>query len=420
MNKRKCVICGDEESCKYYKWTAFNGVLTEHKGDDICNKHYNQLVKYEHLLDTASSKHEKREYWNESDIIVLKELYSRMTPMCEMIKILNRTVGSISSKAMGLGLTDIYIKPNSARFKAEYQDYDWCYERYVNRRMSYQEMADEIGATKRVIEKWCVEKHKLHNNTLKQHIKLTETQYQLIMFGLLGDGHIDKRKDQPMYIESHAENQKDYLYWKYNILKDLCKKEPTYKPPCTTMIMGKMCDIQGQHRLNTKIIDELKQIRIMKRKDIILELNEFGLSLHVLDDGYRSHSNWELCLAEYTQKEIDLYIGICKERFELNCYQSNSDGRYIKFDAISSRIIDEIILRNIPNELDIVKYKITENKTCKPADYIYIVLNNGNEVGLNAFCRKNNLSYLRFRNYFVSNNINKINEKEIMELKEVI
>lgn len=144
------------------------------------------------------------------------------------------------------------------KFKAIYQEYDWCYEMFINRGMSMQEMAVEAGCTLRVMQKWCSEKYKLNALTFKNEKHLNDLQRQIIMFGILGDGHIDKRENQPLYIESHADNQKDYIYWKYNILKDLCAMEPIYKCGHKKEINGKICNIKASYRLETRIINDLK------------------------------------------------------------------------------------------------------------------------------------------------------------------
>ena len=67
------------------------------------------------------------------------------------------SIGMISSRSSRLKLGDKYMRNNNPKFKAVYQDYDWCYERYVIKGMTHQEMADECGASLRVIQKWCSE-----------------------------------------------------------------------------------------------------------------------------------------------------------------------------------------------------------------------------------------------------------------------
>ena len=144
--------------------------------------------------------------------------------------------------------------------------------------------------------------------TFKKEKTISDIQYQIILFGTLGDGHIDKREDQPIYIESHAIDEKDYCFWKYEQLKDLCNSPPKYYPATyNTFGSDKKYYCLPYYRFETRIINQLKEIRSMKRMNKIEQLNILGLVLHVLDDGNRGDL-WNLCLAEYTQEEIDTYI----------------------------------------------------------------------------------------------------------------
>ena len=83
-----------------------------------------------------------------------------------------------------------------------------------------------------------------------------------------------------------------------------------------------------------------------------------------------------------------------KEDFNLTAYKSNSDKRYIKFNADSSRELDKIILDNIPNELDIIKYKILRNDKIKNKQKRIIY----NNLYLSDYCHDNNLNYKSIMN----------------------
>ena len=231
----------------------------------------------------------------------------------------------------------------------------------------------------------------------------------------MGDGHIDKRPDQPIYIESHSEGEKDYLFWKYKELKDLCNSEPKYhKEAFYNFGTDKEYLCQPFYRFETRIINQLKEIREMSRYDKINQLNEFGLCLHVLDDGYRGDV-WELCLAEYTEEEINLYIRLCKQRLDLICLQKKDD-RYISFDAKSSRKIDDLILQIMPKELDIVKKKILNNtKIPNPAKYVYVI-SNDEKIGLNSYCRSHNIPYKKAKSITDANNLTQVEEAVLLNL----
>ena len=46
-----------------------------------------------------------------------------------------------------------HINKHDCNFKAIYQDYDWCYQKFIIEGLNHQEMDDECGVNKRVIEK---------------------------------------------------------------------------------------------------------------------------------------------------------------------------------------------------------------------------------------------------------------------------
>lgn len=357
--------------------------------------------------------------WTQDELALLEKLYSEYTPVKEMVKALpNHTKGGISSKALSLGLTKKYVKPNSTNFKAIYQDYDWCFERYVNRGMSIDEMAEEAGCTKRVMQKWMDEKHHIHEWIFKELKKLSPIQKEVITIGTIGDGHIDAREDQPMYIESHAENEKEYLFWKHSFLKDICRKGPVYYPAKESIFPnGKKYLCQPYYRINTRILNDLKEIRDTSRYDKLKNVTEFQLCLLMLDDGSRSNL-WELCVAAWDKAEIELFINLCALKFDLVCNQIK-DVRYVHFDAISSKRIDDLILKYIPNDLDVVKKKIINNSKIRElANYRYVV-SDDSKIGLSTYCKKNRIDYEMVRDFILENHIDKT-EFTIDEIVKIV
>lgn len=400
-----CSVCGLSSTLD----NSFN------KEKCLCNRHLTQIKKHGHILDSEKKIPKSRHKWTQNEDVQLDEFYKNGLSLDEISEHMNLSVAAVASRTFYLKLGDKYMRSNNPKFKAPYQDYDWCYERYVIKGMSHQEMADECDASLRVIQKWCSEIHKLNRRTFKENKMLSDIQYQIILFGTLGDGHIDKRENQPMYIESHSIGEKDYVFWKYNQLKDLCSSKPKYyKGGYQDFGSGKEYLCKPYYRFETRIINDLKEIRNMPRINKIEKLNEFGLVLHCLDDGSRDKSAWELCLAEYTQQEIDLYIELCKKRFGLNAKQK-LDKRYIRFDANSSRILDQMILDILPNSLDIIKKKILENdKISKPVKYIYVVMQNGEQMGLSTYCRSHGIPYEKTRKYVIEHNISRIQEANLL------
>lgn len=367
-------------------------------------------------MDKEQSTHQKRHKWTKEEEEQLKSLYAIGLSMCDIGKEMGLSVKSVRAKSCSLKLGDKYMRSNNVKFKAVYQDYDWCYQRYIVQGMTHQEMANECGASLRVIQKWCSQIHRLNKWSFKEYKQLSDLQYQIILFGTLGDGHIDKREDQPLYIESHAIDETDYVFWKYDKLKDLCSAPPKYyEATYTSFGTNKQYLCKPYYRFETRIINQLKEIRDMPRIQKIQKLNELGLCLHVLDDGSRGNT-WYLCLAEYSQEEIDLYIRLCKERLNLICWRQK-DERYLTFDAPSSRKIDKMILNIFPENFDIIQKKIINNSNVTPpARYVYIVLNDGNKIGLNNYCRSHQIPYVKTKKIIDKYDLSEIKEDELLQM----
>lgn len=335
---------------------------------------------------------QERKKWTLEEINLLEDCYKKQLPMNEICSLLNRTTGSIGDKALQLGFTRKYMKKNSKSYSAIYQDYNWCYDCFINKGMSFNDMAVEANTTPRTIQKWCSEKHGMNHDNYRHLKKLSNIQRDIIIVGTLGDGHIDKRIDQPMYIESHAEDEKDYLFWKYEYLKDLCSKPPSYyKSKYKSFSDDKSYKCKPYYRINTRIIDDLIEIKYMSNVDKIKGLSDIQISLLFLDDGSRSNL-WDLCVAEWSDEDVSCLIDLLWNTYKIRA-RRKKDKRYLSLDATSSKKLDKLILKNIPNDLDIIKKKITCNNNIRNVQDIFWIIDGNKRMGLNTFCRQYKLPY---------------------------
>ena len=269
---------------------------------------------------------------------------------------------SIKSKIFNMGLSKIFIKKNNPNFSAIYQDYNWCYDNFVNKGLNHSEMAKIAGCSKRVIEKWCQEKHHIDTYVRMAEKTLNKQQCDLIIGSLLGDGHIDKREKYPLFIVSHAENQKDYLYYKYEIMKDLCEMNPKYYPESIKVIHGAECHCQPYYRFNTRTYNAFIPFREMSKINLLNQLNEYSFSIWMLDDGNCEEKGyWSLCAPLDTDEERAQMKQILKEKFNIEAIEQKNN-RYFRFHTDDSWKITKMILNNIPNNLDIIQEKIFSKK----------------------------------------------------------
>jgi hypothetical protein len=102
----------------------------------------------------------------------------------------------------------------------------------------------------------------------------------------------------------------------------------------------------------------LDKYRKYSKLELVNQLNEYSFSIWLLDDGYFDPKKclWELCSAMMNEQENIKTLNILHNKFEISGHIEH-DKRYILFDVPSSRKINNIILHNIPNDLDVVKYK---------------------------------------------------------------
>jgi len=298
-------------------------------------------------------------HWTEDQEKILINMISDNKSYKEIAEIINKTKSAIVGKTRKMELAYPIIQNNNSKFKAIYQDYDWCYQKFIVENKNYKEISEEANCSLRVIEKWFSEKYRLNWRTRKNILTLNKKQIDLIIGSILGDGHIDKRPEFPNFIVSNSENQKEYLYWKYDLMKNLCNKEPTYNDPFVQKFPnGKEYLCQSFYRFQTRTMNCLVEYRDLSIYERIERLNEFSLSIFFLDDGSREKNAWSLCVAMFNDKDKELFKNIMHDKFNIDGHYKGCDTRYFRINTEESKKVTKMILTNIPNELDVVQYKI--------------------------------------------------------------
>ncbi len=234
-----------------------------------------------------------------------------------------------------------------------YRNREWLETQKITLNKTNAQIAKEFGFTERVVEKW-VGIYGFGNRKYKFLKHLTTEQIQLIEASLLGDGHISQNLS---FIVSHNEQQKDYLFWKFRLLENLCSHAPTYYPGKEKEVRGQRVFEKPSYRFNTRFLYDLQALRDKPKIDIINNLTEFQISIWMLDDGYRGPYNWELCFGKLGEQEKNAALEIFT-KFGIDGAVRNYDPRYVRFCAENSRKIDDIILHSVPNNLDIIQTKI--------------------------------------------------------------
>lgn len=176
-------------------------------------------------------------------------------------------------------------------------------------------------------------------------MKITKHQRNLLLALALGDGHITKPKKyshNPQLRIEHAEQQKEYLEWKINLLpkkwrSDIKKrvKSYTYKNVNSELT---------SYWFRTKSIPQLKLLRRIlygktRNQKIITpkmleRIGEFGIMIWYMDDGNLHDRGvgrgYQLRLYTFQTKEQNQkIIDFFKEKYSINFYQAKRNGKYI-------------------------------------------------------------------------------------------
>jgi hypothetical protein len=144
------------------------------------------------------------------------------------------------------------------------------------------------------------------------NIVLNDTQEQLILGTLLGDGYVNNRYNSKKEMRNcrltinHGLIQKDYVYYKYNLLKNICGKEPEVRKN------GGYGDYNC--RIVTKSLPCLKKFHdLFYKKDgkrvtqeLLDKLKPEGLAFWFMDDGSCSRRKDKIhSIAFHTQGFIE-------------------------------------------------------------------------------------------------------------------
>jgi len=178
---------------------------------------------------------------------------------------------------------------------------------------------------------------------------------ELLVSLALGDGHLSFNKNKTkanLYIR-HSSHQKDYIWWKYELCKDLWIKEPReYK---NRIKEKKYSGFYLNSHPDMKLADIKKMLYPIDHKKYSREILEFldeqGLAIFYMDDGCidRPLNKAPMGLLNtYGQsKNAEEELIIQKyflEKWDINCSINKGHGRYrIRFNNYNFCKLVEII-----------------------------------------------------------------------------
>lgn len=230
---------------------------------------------------------------------------------------------------------------------------------------------------------------KYNIKTLKKRNKtvgeLSELQKQILLSGIFGDGSYKKNgKVGFQYREQHASAEKEYCKWKFDNLGKLTEGYHFY---CRDTTNNNLEPVYGFETMTTVDLKPYAELHKYKMTAIEL-LNEIGLSLLILDDGWKNtktsypyNITFTLTTYQYTQELRDKIIKQYEKYFGEGCCNEVGIKRIdLRFNKESSKKIAEIVINLMGEEIDVVQKKLFKNNDIIVENKNSIICNETGEI----------------------------------------
>jgi len=187
-------------------------------------------------------------------------------------------------------------------------------------------------------------------------VNLSYLQEQIIFGGLLGDGRLKRNgRNNYYYSECHALGESDYLRWKFNSLGELTSGHNIYPKN------NNLKDVSDALEFTTLTTPSLKKYVDMSKLDIIKQLDELGLIIYLLDDGWLNSNtklgNLTITTYPLTSDEREALHRQWKKIADISFHNSGIKRVNSSTSSKNTQAILKLVLKYIPKDTDVVKKK---------------------------------------------------------------
>ena len=191
---------------------------------------------------------------------------------------------------------------------------------------------------------------------------ISEFQKQVIIGCVLGDGRLEcrsKNKTARLRIH-HGEKQKDYLFWKYKIFKNIVNSEPK-----RIVWKDKKRNINNIswyfHTLTTQELGNLYSLFYRRKKKILPEnlydlLTPLSLAIWTMDDGDNDRDSIRYNIQCFSWKEQKVLKKLLEKKYQLESNLNKDRNNYRLRVKKSSKV--KLIKLISPFIIPSMEYKI--------------------------------------------------------------
>ena len=201
-------------------------------------------------------------------------------------------------------------------------------KKFLNRNYSNKEIATLLKVNANTISK-IISKYHLTRN----EIKLSKKEKSFLIGTLLGDSSLKSSGETTCVTCSHSLQQKEYLLWKQNQLKNLYPKVFEYVNKNRDKRTGRCYSMNTLYSKGTQELTSWKKELYSPKKKIFTKLlkhyNAFSLAVHYMDDGTKKGNSYVICTDSFSKQDLILFNEFCKQRFGLYWNITNQNRLYL-------------------------------------------------------------------------------------------
>ncbi len=193
-----------------------------------------------------------------------------------------------------------------------------------------------------------------------KNIPFTDVQKALVIGSILGDGCLCENWSKTNYrlFINHCLEQKEYLLWKYDVLKNFILSEPRFYARNNSLTI---------RTISHSELSELRKIFYPKGKKIIPDnieeflVNPLVLAIWFMDDGNARKRNglvtcYDINTQSFNLKENKKLVSVLKDLYGFNVTINLNNGYYrLHISALDKLKFKECIKKFV---VDSMKYKL--------------------------------------------------------------
>jgi hypothetical protein len=200
-----------------------------------------------------------------------------------------------------------------------------------------------------------VKDYNINLNDVYNKYKLSDIQNKIIIGSMLGDGCVTKKKDANYYwfSISHAENQKEYLKFKFEYMKNLCNMKDIVEKP-----VKKEWGSYNKQKLfwfYTRSLPQFSAYGKMNIYEALNSLDEESFAIWLMDDGRLYDKYYSIGMRKHGMEGLNYAIEILENKFSIQSdvdWSNKSEGliKGLRFNSFNSQKVNEILNTNLFSE----------------------------------------------------------------------